>query len=284
MKIGFIGLGIMGSRMAANLVNSGYDVAVYNRSREKADSLVELGASLWEHPSDDKKFDIVITMLADPSALENVAFGENGFLKSGHGLWIDCSTTNPTFVRGLAEEAEKNNVRFMDAPVAGSLAQAERAELVFLAGGDEADVAAAKPLFEAMGSRTAHIGDVGMGMSLKLVLNHLLACSMAAFGEALHLGMALGIEKESLLNTLIGGPVVPPYMQMKKDKLQSGEYAAEFPLRLIHKDMQMVSSAADEVSVPMPVANCVKDIFLSARNAGYEDADFSAIAAFLESR
>ncbi|MEL6824547.1 MAG: NAD(P)-dependent oxidoreductase, partial [Calditrichota bacterium] len=213
-----------------------------------------------------------------------VALGEDGFLKAGHRLWIDCSTTNPAFVRRLAEEAEKNNVRFMDAPVAGSLGQAERAELVFLAGGDEADLAAATPLLEAMGNRTAHIGDVGMGMSLKLVLNHLLACSMVAFGEAMHLGMALGIEKEHLLNTLIGGPVVPPYMQMKKNKLQSSVYEAEFPLRLIHKDMQMVASAAAEVSVPLPVANCVKEVFLSAKNAGYEDADFSAVAAFLENR
>lgn len=284
MKIGFIGLGIMGSRMATNLVNSGFDVAVYNRSRDKTAALLELGAALWENPANSTSFDIIITMLADPAAVEAVAYGEKGFLKAGHGLWIDCSTTNPSFVRKLAEDAEAQNMRFMDAPVAGSLGQAERAGLVFLAGGDEADVATAKPLLEAMGSKTAHVGDVGMGTSLKLVLNHLLASSMAAFGEALHLGMALGIEKDVLLNTLIGGPVVPPYMQMKKEKLQKGVFDAEFPLRLIYKDMQMVSVAAEEVSVLMPLAKCVQEMFMSANNAGFDNNDFSAIAAFLENR
>ncbi|MGH1362083.1 MAG: NAD(P)-dependent oxidoreductase [Calditrichia bacterium] len=283
MNIGFIGIGIMGSRMAGNLLKAGHSVAVFNRSIEKVSPLLEAGASHWIHLNNPSpKFDVVITMLSDSKAVESVALGDDGFLEHFKGLWIDCSTTTPEFARHIFDFADQHGVRFMDAPVGGSLGQAERAELIFLCGGDAADFAFSAPLFEAMGAKSVHVGDLGMGTSLKLVLNHLLASSMAAFAEALHFGMALGLEKSTLLNILIGGPVVPPYMQMKKEKLAVQSYDAEFPLRLMHKDMQMVSLAAYSVGVPMPVACTVKELFLMAQQAGHGDADFSALAGFLE--
>ena len=229
-QIGFIGLGIMGSRMAQNLLNEGVSVTVWNRSAEIAHTLK--GAIVAESPAAlAQTSDIVFTMLPHPEAVRAVAFGENGILSHMRpgSLWVDCSTTYPTFAREQAATAANHNINFIEAPVAGSKNQANDGVLVFFAGGTESDVETAQPFFDIMGTRTIHVGESGMGISLKIVINHLLGTSIAAFAEALALGKSLGLSQETLLNSLIGGPVVPPYMAGKKAKIAEGEFSAEFP-------------------------------------------------------
>jgi 3-hydroxyisobutyrate dehydrogenase/glyoxylate/succinic semialdehyde reductase len=168
MKIGFIGLGIMGSRMAANLLKKGHDLVVYNRTRQKADSLIQAGAIWAPTPADvAKQVTVIITMLARPDAVaETALIGKNGFLNQlvDNSLWIDCSTVNPSFSRLMAHEAKQRKIRFIDAPVGGSKGPAEQGQLLFFVGGEKADVDEARLLLEAMGKAVYHVGGHGMGL------------------------------------------------------------------------------------------------------------------------
>src|SRR5258706_11499709 len=201
MKIGFVGLGAMGSRMAANLQKTGVPLVVYNRSREKAASLASKGALWADTPAAlAEQVDILFTMLAHPAAVREAALGQDGFLdrlRPGM-LWIDCSTVNPSFSREMAAAAQARKLRFLDAPVAGSRGPAALGELVFFVGGHAEDVLASGPLLRAMGSRIVHVGGHGMGAALKMVNNLPLPASMAGFAEAPVPGEALGISRGRL--------------------------------------------------------------------------------------
>ncbi len=284
-NIGFIGTGIMGSRMAGNLLQAGFAVTVHNRTQTKAAELLAAGAHWAANPADLAQSDCVITMLAHPQAVEAAALAaDTGFLdalRSG-AVWMDCSTGNPAFARRMAHEARQRAVHFLDAPVAGSKNQAQDAGLLFLVGGDADILARCHPLLEAMGKGVNHVGEPGMGTALKLVLNHLLATSMLAFAEGLVLGESLGLPQEVLLNALVGSAVVPPYMAGKRTKIEAADFEAEFPLRWMRKDLQMVAETAYDTGAAMPVANSAKEIYQLAVRHGYGDDDFSAIYAFLK--
>ncbi|MBW4646418.1 MAG: NAD(P)-dependent oxidoreductase [Goleter apudmare HA4340-LM2] len=285
MKVGFIGMGIMGSRMVANLQKHGYEIIIFNRTQDKATALITNGALWADTPGVvATQVEIIFTMLANPEAIMNVALGENGFLNhlASNALWVDCSTVNPSFSRQMAKEAQNKHIRFLDAPVAGSKNQAEKAELVFMVGGNATDVETCQPLFKAMGSRLVHVGEHGMGTSLKLAINLLLGTSMAAFAEALILGEALGISQERLLKVLLGAPVTAPFLATKKEKLELADYQAEFPLQWMQKDLHMVAIAAHEVGVAIPVTSAVKEVYRLAIQQGLGEQDFSAIHSFLK--
>ncbi len=281
MKVGFIGLGIMGSRMAANLIRRGEEVVVHNRTVSRTAPLVKLGASAASSPAEAAKGrDVVFTMLADPPAVSAAALGPGGFLEAMRkdALWVDCSTVDPGFTRRMASEAGSRGIRFLDAPVAGSLPVAEKGELIFLVGGDAKDLEECRPLLSAMGRTIRHVGGVGMGTSMKLVNNLLLANAMAAFSEALVMGEALGFTRAVLLETLIGGPVTAPFLAGKREKLATGTFDAEFPVRLMSKDLDLVSTTAKEIGVTLPATQAVKEVYARAAADGLAEADFSSVS------
>lgn len=288
MKIGFIGLGIMGSRMAANLQKKGHDLVLYNRTKQKAEPLIANGAIWAPTPADvAKQVVIIFTMLAKPDAVaETALLGKNGFLNHlvGNSLWIDCSTVSPSFSRLMAAEARQRKIRFIDAPVGGSKGPAEQGQLLFFAGGEKADVDEAKPLLEAMGKAVYHVGGHGMGTSLKMVNNILLAQAMVAFSEALVLGESLGISQQALFNTLLGSPVVAPFLAFKRQKIEEGKFDTEFPLQWMHKDMQLATETAYEIGVAMPAANVTKEIYALAMRNGLGEQDFSAVYKLLREK
>jgi len=288
MKIGFIGLGIMGSRMAANLQKKGYQLVVYNRTKQKADPLITNGAIWAPTPADvAKQVTIIFTMLAKPDAVaETALLGKNGFLNhlADNSLWIDCSTVNPSFSRLMADEAKQRKIRFIDAPVGGSKGPAEQGQLLFFVGGEKKDVDDAKPLLDAMGKTVYHVGGHGMGTSLKMANNIILAQAMVAFSEALVFGESLGISKQALFNTLLGSPVVAPFLAFKRQKIEEGKFDAEFPLQWMHKDMQLAADAAYEIGVAMPAANVTKEIYALAMRNGLGEQDFSAVYKLLHDR
>ncbi len=285
MKVGFIGLGIMGSRMAANLQKKGHELVVYNRTRQKAESLIAQGAVWTPTPAEvAEKTAIVITMLSKPDAVaETALLGKYGFLHRlpANSLWIDCSTVNPSFSRLMASEAKQRKIRFLDAPVAGSKGPAGRGELIFFVGGEKADVEEARPLFEAMGTSVFHMGGQGMGTAMKMVNNIMLALDMAAFSEAIVLGESLGISKEQLMNALLSSPVTAPLLAFKRSKIVEGKFDAEFPLQWMHKDLQLASDTAYETGVALPLANLAKEIFALAVKNGLGELDFSAVYKIL---
>src|SRR5207244_1044342 len=169
MNIGFIGLGIMGSRMAANLQKQGHSLVVFNRTREKAEPLLADGGTWADSPAAlALQVEVIITMLAHPDAVEEAAMGEDGFLRYPQPgqMWIDCSTVNPSFSRKMALEAKARGIGFLGAPVTGSKGQAELAKLTFWVGGDTSDLETCRALLECMGNRIVHCGRAGAGVSV----------------------------------------------------------------------------------------------------------------------
>ena len=287
MRIGFIGLGIMGSRMADNLNRAKRGLLIYNRTIEKAESLIKNGAEWCDTPAQlAQKVDILFTMLAHPEAVEQLAFGDTGYLENmkPNAIWADCSTVNPTFSKAMAVEAQERQIRFVDAPVLGTKKPAQEGQLVFFVGGKKEDVETLKPYFKIMGKAVNHVGNHGMGASFKMVVNLLVAQNIIIFSEAIALGRALGFSQKMLFDMLLEGPMAAPYLSVKRPKIEEGIYEPDFPLKWMHKDLHLVALTAYENGVALPATNAAKEFFLQAKQSGLGEKDFSAIFNYLSFR
>jgi 3-hydroxyisobutyrate dehydrogenase-like beta-hydroxyacid dehydrogenase len=283
MKIGFIGLGIMGSRMAGNLQKHGHSLVVFNRTRAKAEPLLGPCGTFSDSPAKvADQVDILFTMLADPDAVEQAALRANGFLNylPQNALWVDCSSVNPSFSKKMAAAAAARQIRFVDAPVTGSAAVATEGNLVFWVGAEDADLETIRSFLLCMGNRIVHVGGHGMGTSMKMVINLLIGNAMAAFAEGMALGEGLGISRQVLFDSLLGMPAVAPFIAAKREKIEGGNYQPEFPLRWMQKDMHLASVSAYESGVAMPVTNVAKEVYRLAMREGHGTDDFSAIYEF----
>ncbi len=283
-KIGIIGLGIMGCRMAKNLQKAGYSLVVYNRTKEKANDLLNAGA-IWAHSPKEvgNKAEIIITMLSTPEIVKKLALGEDGFLHKmkPNSIWIDSSTVNPSFSKEMHKISKKHQIEYLDAPVAGSKAVAENAELLFLVGGTKDTFEEVTPLFDSMGKKTLHLGVVGKGAAMKMLINQLLGQSVLAFAEALILGEAMGLEKEKVFDILLATPVVAPVISAIRHKLENDDYETNFPLKWIQKDLHLSSISAYENGIATPNLNTTKEVYAQAKQNGFGDHDFTAIYKFL---
>src|SRR6267143_1039998 len=271
MKIGFIGLGIMGSRMAANLQKHGHSLVVFNRTRAKAEPLLGPCGTFSDSPAKvADQVDLLFTMLAHPDAVEQAALRANGFLNylRPNALWVDCSSVNPSFSKKMAVAAAARQIRFVDAPVTGSAAVAAEGKLVFWVGAEDADLETIRSLLLCMGNKIVHVGGPGMGASMKMVINLLLGNAMAAFAEAMALGEGLGISREVLFDSLLGMPAVAPFLAAKREKIETGNYDPEFPLRWMQKDLHLASVSAYETDVAIPVTNVTKEVYRLAMRGG----------------
>jgi 3-hydroxyisobutyrate dehydrogenase/glyoxylate/succinic semialdehyde reductase len=287
MNVTFIGLGIMGSRMAANLLQGDLSLTVSNRSAAPVQSLKRLGAATaGSCRAAVAAADIVVTMLSTPEAVAQVAWSETGFIPGMRkdALWVDCSTVNPAFSLEAATIANAHGIRFMDAPVAGSKPQARSGELVFFAGGSAEDLEMAADMLHLMGSKVLHIGPVGQGAAMKMLVNAMLAQAMLAFSETLLLGEKLGLSRDFLLKILPDLPVCAPFVRAKAEQIRTDDYTARFPLELMHKDLHLAALTAYETGQPLPSANLAKEVYAAARQHGLGRDDFAAIFKFLSER
>lgn len=274
----------MGSRMAADLEKNRHTLVLFNRTPAKAKSLLGPCGTLADSPATlAKQVDIVFTMLANPGAVQESALGDNGFLDHlrSNAIWVDCSSVNPSFSKRMAAEAARRGVRFVDAPVTGSAGPAAEAKLVFWVGGEPADLETIRPLLLCMGNRIVHVGGHGMGTSMKMVVNVLLGNAMAAFAEGMALGQGLGISRKVLLDSLLNTPVAAPFLASKRQKIESGSYEAEFPLRWQQKDLHLAAVSAFDSGVAMPITNAAKELYRLAIMKGHALEDFSAICEYL---
>jgi 3-hydroxyisobutyrate dehydrogenase-like beta-hydroxyacid dehydrogenase len=284
MKAAFIGLGIMGSRMAQNLMKNNVTLTVFNRSVDPMRKLEKLGATIATSPQESvKDADIVFTMLSSPEVIEKIALSENGFISKmkANAIWVDCSTVNPSFTYRESLIAKNHHSKFVDAPVAGTKPHAESAELVFFVGGETGDVKKITPFLNFMGNKIVHVGGTGKGTSYKMLVNSLLAQSMLAFSEALLLGEKLGLSKDFLLDSLPNLLVSAPFTKAKAEMIRADDYEAQFPLELMHKDLHLVALTAYENDQPLLIANLAKELYANAKKSGFGRKDFAAIYKFL---
>ena len=276
-KIAFLGLGMMGSRMAARLLEAGHELAVWNRTPARAAPLVELGATAASSPAQaaaDAEF--VITMLAAPDALEEVVFGDAGLaqgLRPGQ-LLIDMSTVGPDADVSMAGRLPQG-VSSVDAPVRGSIAEAEAGRLHVFVGAGDTDFARARPILAVFGD-VRHTGGPGSGQAMKLVVNLVLGASMVVLGEALALGASLALPKEMVLDVLSDSPIAPA-VAAKRANIESGRYGPAFALRLAEKDLKLVTDAATGDNRDLKVARATLEWLEEASRRGAGDLDFSAV-------
>jgi 3-hydroxyisobutyrate dehydrogenase-like beta-hydroxyacid dehydrogenase len=284
-KIGFMGLGIMGIPMAANLLKAGYPVMVYNRSPEKADPLVKQGAGLASSPKAlAKAADVVIAMVTGPEALRDLLWGPEGAggAFNHRKVFINMSSVAPRYTRELAQELEPSGVIFIDAPVSGTKKPAEEGTLVILAGGPADKVKELEPLLLAMGKKVVYCGLAGQGSMMKMFINLLLALMMEGFAEVLNFGKLGGLSLEAMLDTVYSGPLNCAMFQMKAANIQNKTYPTAFPLKHMTKDAKFVVDTAYELGAPVPAAQMLLHLYRTGVAQGWGDEDISAIARVLE--
>jgi 2-hydroxy-3-oxopropionate reductase len=284
-RVGFIGLGIMGMPMARNLMDSGYELTVHNRSPEKAEELGKKGAAVAATPREvAQNSDVVITMLPDSPQVREVVAGEDGVLEgiSEGALLIDMSTISPVVTEELAEALKEKGASMLDAPVSGGDVGAIEGTLSIMVGGEEADFQRAKPLFEAMGETITHVGPTGAGQVTKAANQVVVALTIEAVSEALVLGSAGGVSPEKILDVLSGGLASNKVMEVKREKFLSHTFEPGFRSELHHKDLGIALAAGREYGVVLPVTAIVDQMLLSMRRKGWGGEDHSALLRIIE--
>jgi 3-hydroxyisobutyrate dehydrogenase-like beta-hydroxyacid dehydrogenase len=283
MRVGFIGLGAMGSRMAGRLLAAHHDVVVYNRTPERTQALAERGATVAATPRQlAAAVDIVVSSVANDAALEQVMFGPDGALAGARAgaIVIEMSTVSPRTSRRLHDAARTTGVAVLDAPVSGSTLQAEQGQLVIFVGG-EADVyQTCRPLLAVLGSKSFYLGAGGAGATMKLCVNTLLGLGVQALAEAIALGEKAGLERDRFLDALGETAVVSASQKAKLDNARKDQYPAAFALRLMFKDFGLIMETALDLSVPMPATAAAVQVAAAehARQvAARSDEDFSVV-------
>jgi 2-hydroxy-3-oxopropionate reductase len=284
-RVGFIGLGIMGMPMARNLMDSGYELTVHNRSPEKAEELGKEGAAVAATPRDvAENSDVVITMLPDSPQVREVVAGEVGVLEgiSEGALLIDMSTISPVVTEELAEALQEKGASMLDAPVSGGDVGAIEGTLSIMVGGHEADFQRAKPLFEAMGKTITHVGPTGAGQVTKAANQVVVALTIEAVSEALVLGSAGGVSAEKILEVLGGGLASNKVMEVKREKFLSHTFEPGFRSELHHKDLGIALAAGREYGVVLPATAVVDQLFEALITRGRGGWDHSALLSLIE--
>jgi len=281
-NIGFIGMGHMGSHMVRRLLDAGYQLTVYDRTREKAQEVGQWGALVAQTPKElAANCQVVMVCVTDDKAQEDVMFGDDGALAGVHegSMVIDLSTVSPDASRRLFQAAK--GVPMIDAAVSGSVPQVEQGSLVIFVGGEQETYQQCKPILDVLGENSFYMGASGMGTTMKLVVNTLLGLGMQALAEAIALGEKAGVEKGLLLDVLGQTAVLTPGQKSKLDNVRREQYPTNFALSLMHKDFSLVLSQAFDLSVSMPATAVAQQMYTAAMAKGL-DEDFSIMIQFME--
>ena len=285
-RIAFIGLGMMGNGMACRLAENGFQLAVYNRTREKAADAEQLGARVADSPADAARdADVVLASLADQGAVTKVLWGDEGAipaLREG-AIVCDMSTVPPDFAREEAERTRAVGRRHLDACVLGNPFQARSGELRVMIGGAEEDAAELQNIFETIGKAVTHMGPDGMGATMKLVLNMLMGVQMPALAEALVFGEAAGLPRKAMIEMIMGCGYSSRVMDFRLGIIGERNFDfAAFKLALMRKDMMLTLEESHKVGVPMPVTEASYAALTAATQMGLGDKDVGSIIAYQE--
>ncbi|BDZ60124.1 2-hydroxy-3-oxopropionate reductase [Barrientosiimonas endolithica] len=284
-KVAFIGLGIMGSPMAVHLQNGDYDVTGFNRSPEATQPLVEAGGTAADSTAEAvKDAEVVCVMVPDSPDVQDVLLGEDGVLANvpKGALVIDFSSIRPDVTKELAEAAGEAGVRLLDAPVSGGEAGAKNAALSIMVGGDEADFKEAQPLLETVGKTVVHVGPSGAGQTVKAANQLIVAANIEALAEALVFLEAYGVDTAAAMDVLGGGLAGSAVLNQKRENMLTRSFDPGFRIDLHHKDLGIVTSAAREVGVVLPMGAVVAQLMASARANGDGGLDHSGLLRGVE--
>ena len=285
VKIGFIGMGIMGRPMAKNLLAAGHEVTVYNRTASRCDEAVEAGAARAETPAECAAGkDIVITIVTDSPDVEAVLFGENGAMGGAAegALFIDMTTISPDVTRNIAARLEEGGFQFLDAPVSGGDIGAQKGTLTIMVGGRQEAFDRAESVLEAMGSRITLVGESGAGQVTKACNQILCAVNLLAVCEAVALAARSGIDLEKMHRVVTGGAAASWSLEHLGKSIIEGNYDPGFMVKLIQKDLNICMNAARSLDLPVPGTALANQFFRSNQAHGEEDLGTQAMFKAIE--
>jgi 3-hydroxyisobutyrate dehydrogenase-like beta-hydroxyacid dehydrogenase len=286
-RIGLIGLGLMGRPMGMNLLKAGHKLTVWNRTASRTQELVAAGAKLATTPREAAtEAEILLTMVSDPPALEEVLWGHEGKndgalggLRAG-SIYMDSSTVSPALVRKIAANCTERQVRFLDAPVTGGDWGAREGNLVFMIGGEAATLKEVEPILGVMGKKWFHLGPNGAGQTIKLAMNGILALQVGAMAEALALVTRAGLHGEQLIEVMQASMARSGVLDVKSPLMVKGDFKPSFPMRLMHKDLGLMLDLANQLGVALPATAAAREVYSYVKGEAKEDLDYSAVMQF----
>jgi 3-hydroxyisobutyrate dehydrogenase-like beta-hydroxyacid dehydrogenase len=281
--VGFIGLGIMGSLQAANLAKAGYELTVYNRTREKADAwAAEHGGTVVDSPREvAERSDVVITMVVDGPQVEAMV-GDALEGARPNTLFVDMSTIAPGTARGLAQRLHEQGHAFLDAPVTGSSPKAKAGTLVIMVGGDAGDLARARPLLEVMGEKIVHCGEAGQGQAVKVIANTITAINAATLAQGITVARQAGVDLDALLESMEGGSADSTMRALKGRPMIEHDFTPLFKLAHMLKDVQLCLAETRTANSAFPFAGLAQELYGAGMGRGLGDQDFSAVIEVVE--
>ena len=279
-NVGFVGLGVMGSRVARRLLDAGHAVTGYNRTAAKAQWLVDAGMTLAGSPrAVAEASDVTFSMVTNTAALRSVAEGADGLLaglRAGK-IHVDMSTVSPVASRDLAQKVEAKGARMLDAPVSGSVVTLEEGKLTFMVGGDEATFANVKPILLDIGAKATYVGGNGLAVSMKIAVNLSLAVQMLAFSEGVLLAEKSGIARDVAVDVLLNSVVASPMVKYRGPFVLQMPDEAWFDCNMMQKDLSLALELGREVDVPLPTTAVTNEYLTAARGMGLDAEDFAIV-------
>lgn len=284
-RIGFIGLGLMGSGMSMNLLKAGFPLTVWNRTRSKMSPLIEAGAESAESPTEvAERSDVVICIVTDSSDVEEVLLGSRGVIKGARkgNITIDMSTISPAVTRRIAAELAEKGVAMLDAPVSGGAIGARNGTLSIMVGGEAETFAECLPIFNAMGKTITHVGGIGMGQTVKLVNQILVGSSMLGVAEALLFASKAGADLEKTFAAVSGGAAGSWQLTNNGARLLRGDLEPGFKVKDYLKDLRLIMETANEIKMPLACTAVVQQMFRSLDAMGLRDKGTQAVIRAVE--
>jgi len=287
LKVGYIGLGLMGKSIARNILKAGFPLIVHNRSRTSVDELVAEGATAANSPKEvAKQVDVVFTNLPDTPDVEKVVLGENGILAGAHDnlIYVDNSTIKPASARVIAQKLAEKNVFALDAPVSGGDIGARNGTLTIMVGGDASALAKALPVFHAMGKTVTHVGDAGAGQVAKAANQIMVAAQMVAMGELLVFAKKAGVDPRKVVEAIKGGAAQCWTLDVKPPRLFDGNRNPGFKAHMQLKDLRIILETAQEYDIPISSAAEHTKFFQQMIDSGMGELDNSAVVGVIEEK
>jgi 3-hydroxyisobutyrate dehydrogenase-like beta-hydroxyacid dehydrogenase len=285
-ELGYVGLGVMGSSVTRRLLAAGHTVHVWNRTREKAEPLLEVGAQWADSPREvAERAEIVFTMVTNTAAVRAVFEGDDGILAglTPGKIYVDMSTASPANSRALAEQVEAAGAQMLDAPVSGTSITVDQGKASLMVGGDTDAFERAKPILEAIGPKVFHMGGNGTAVGLKIAINLSLAVQMLAFSEGVLLAEKSGIERERVVEAMLASVIASPMVAYRGPLVLGHPDEVWFDCHMMQKDMNLALEMGRELEVPLPTTAVTNEFLTAANGMGIGDKDFAVIFDVLAS-